>query len=343
MNFQQYALSFRKKALEATFSESEIQKCLAYAKPIIDRKLPVLYNTTHLAAMVGYKKVYVKKAALYTSYFYRKFTINKRNGRPRQIAEPLPSLMEIQSWILGNILEKIHVSKFAKAYIENRDIRDNAKYHIGKDVVLNLDIKDFFPSIKREYVERIFSQLGYSSNISNLLSKLCTLNNSIPQGAPTSPYLSNLYLHEFDNKVADFVVNEKIRYTRYADDLTFSGNFDPEPIIQFIAKELKAVKLSLNEAKTKIMKKNVQQMVTGVVVNEKMQISRKERQNLRLELHYLTTFGPESHKKATGNTKANYIHHVLGRINYLLMLNPDDKEFKNYRSIIHEKFLPNEV
>lgn len=339
MNFQQYSLAFRKKALDATFSEEEIQKCLAYAKPIIEQKLPVIYNTTHLAALVGYRKVYLKKAVLYTDYFYRRFVISKRNGNPRRIAEPLPSLKEIQLWILKNILENIPVSKFAKAYLPNRSIIDNAKYHIGKPVILKLDVKDFFASVTQESVQQIFLNLNYSSNISNLLSKLCTLGGSLPQGASTSPYLSNLYLSTFDDIVGKYAVKEKIRYTRYADDMTFSGEFNPDNVMQYIESELLKLNLHLNKQKVFIMRQHMQQLVTGIVVNKKMQVPKKDRQNLRLEIHFIKKFGLEDHLKKIENKKANYVHHLIGRLNFFLTINPDDNEFIEYKRFIISTYL----
>jgi RNA-directed DNA polymerase len=331
MTFYQYSEVFRKKALVATFSEEEIQRCLAYAQPIVDQKLPVIYNTTHLSALVGYRKVYLKKAVLYPSYFYRRFIISKRNGKPRMIAEPLPSLKEIQLWILKNILENVPVSKFAKAYLRDRDIRDNARYHIGKPVVLKLDIRDFFGSITQKAVQQIFLDLHYSSNISNLLSKLCTLEGRLPQGASTSPYLSNLFMEKFDDIISKYAVREKIRYTRYADDMTFSGDFDPDAAVEIVEDELNKIDMRLNNRKTSIMRQNSRQLVTGIVVNSKMQVAKEERQNLRLEMYYIKKFGLNNHLKKIGNKKVNYLQHLMGRLTFFITINPHDDEFINYK------------
>ncbi|HVS92171.1 MAG TPA: reverse transcriptase family protein [Mucilaginibacter sp.] len=343
MTFQQYSEVFRKNALAATFSEAEIQHCLAYAEPILEQKLPVIYNTTHLSALVGYRKVYLKKAVLYASYFYRKFIISKRNGKPRIIAEPLPSLKEIQLWILKNILENVPVSKFAKAYLPNKDIRDNARYHVGKMVILKLDISDFFGSISQVSIQQIFLNLHYSSNISNLMSKLCTLGGSLPQGASTSPYLSNLYMREFDDIIGEYAVNGKIRYTRYADDMTFSGEFNPDSVIKFVENEVIKLKLRLNHKKTSIIRQNGRQLVTGIVVNEKMQIPRRDRQNLRLEMYFIKQFGLDSHLKRINNKKANYLLHLMGRLNFLITINPQDNEFVEYKNYLIENYFTRDL
>src|ERR1051325_5531974 len=137
MTFNYFEEKFREKAIQAGYSEENTQRCLTYAKPLIEQNLPVIFNTSNLSALVGYKKNYIKKAVLYPNYFYRSFTIKKKNGTLRYLKEPLPSLKEIQCWILENILYAIPVSRFARAYIPKRNLLDNVKYHKDKKVVLS--------------------------------------------------------------------------------------------------------------------------------------------------------------------------------------------------------------
>lgn len=332
MNFTNYEKIFRSKALKSGFSEEDITACLNYAEPLVNKKLPVIYNTANLAALVGYRTTYLKKAAKYTSYFYRKFSIRKKNGKTRELAEPLPSLKEIQDWILENILSSVKVSKYAKAYVKNKSLIENVKYHKGRKAILALDILNFFGSIKLRHVEAIFSDLGYSSNISNLLAKLCTCDCSLPQGASTSPYLSNIYLRSFDETISTYCNNNDIRYTRYADDLTFSGTKESLNIIGFIQTELFTFDLVLNEEKSKIMERNQRQIVTGIVVNDKIQVPKDIRNFIRNEVHFLKKFGLKEHLIKTKNNKANYIEHLLGKINFVLHINPNDKRMQDYKS-----------
>ena len=341
MNFPQYEKTFRIKASKSGFSEEETVACLSYAKKLIENKLPVIYNTANLAALVGYKTNYLKRAAKFTSYFYRKFDIKKKNGKLRQLVEPLPSLKEIQNWLLENILSEVKVSKYAKAYIKERTLIENVKYHKGKEAVLTLDIKDFFASIKLSHVESIFLRLGYSSNISNLLAKLCTLEGSLPQGAPTSPYISNLFLREFDSDIASYCNTHDIRYTRYADDLTFSGKKADLDITQLIESNLSKYDLSLNSEKCKLMERNQRQVVTGIVVNHKLQVPKDVRNFIRNEVHFLVKFGLNEHLQRTRNEKANYLEHLLGKINFALHINPSDLKMQNYKSKVL-KFFKNE-
>jgi len=336
MTYAQYETSFRKKALNAGFSEDNILRCLEYAKPLVENDFPVIFNTTNLCALVGYNKDYIKGAAIDPKFYYRSFKIKKSDNKFRFINEPLPSLKEIQLWILENILYRIKVSKFAKAYVRKRNIIDNVKYHIDKEKILSLDIKDFFPSLKRKTIEQIFYSLGYSSNISNLLSKLCCLHDSLPQGAPTSPCLSNIAMIEIDAYIANYCLERNVRYTRYADDLTFSGSFDDVDLKNFVMKQLTRLNMFLNEDKTRVMSRGQQQIVTGIIVNQKLQIPKEERKRIRLEMHYITLFGLSNHLERTKNTKANYLSHLQGKINYGLYINPDDKELLKYKALLKE-------
>ncbi|RKN83677.1 reverse transcriptase domain-containing protein [Ulvibacterium marinum] len=333
MEFEIYKKKFEAKALKTGLTDLEITDCLNYALPLIEKGLPVIYNTSHLSKLVGLRKTYVKRAAIYTKSYYRNFTIAKRSGMPREISEPLPNLKIIHKFILEEILENIKVSAFAKAYKKKSNILENTRYHINQNKVVTLDIENFFPSITTDKVENIFRGLGYSDLISNLLSKLCTLNNSLPQGAPTSPYLSNLFMKGFDSKLADFCLSKKIRYTRYADDITLSGDFNEKEAIDYISVLLKELDLDLN-CKTKIMKRGQQQIVTGIVVNEKSQVPRKERLKLRQEIYHIKTKDLDSHKKFKQITQRNYLYHLYGKISYVVFVNPKDEEFIEYKKFL---------
>jgi RNA-directed DNA polymerase len=138
MTYQYFETHFRDKAVKVGYSEENIIKCLNYAKPLIQKNLPVIFTTANLSSLVGYNKNYLKRAALFTPFFYRRFKIKKKNGSSREITEPLPSLKEIQIWILENILYHLPVSRYAKAYVRGRNILENVKYHRSKEVLLTL-------------------------------------------------------------------------------------------------------------------------------------------------------------------------------------------------------------
>lgn len=342
MNFQNYQELFTEKALNNGFSKDNIKSCLCYAKNLFDNNVPVIYNTTHLSQLVGYKKNYIKRAVFFNEYFYKEYHIKKKNGKGiRIISEPLPSLKDIQYWILNNILANQPVSKFAKAYIPKSSFIKGLHFHRKQKVVLNVDIKDFFGSITKEQVYNVFFDLGYSKILSDLLSKLCTKDNKLPQGAPTSPYLSNLIFINFDNLISEYCnenESNKIRYTRYADDLSFSGNFDTKHLIEKIT-EILGDKFSLNKKKTTIRKQGQRQTVNGVIVNEKIQVPIEERKKIRLQIYYIKKFGLESHIRQAKIKHKNYIPYILGKINFILKVNPKDQEFIDYKKYIIETFL----
>lgn len=335
-NFKKYKKQFTEKAINSGYSEDNIQKCLAYAEPIISKGFPLIYNTSHLSSLIGYNKNYIKRSVLHSKYFYRKFNIIKKNGETRTLLEPLPSLKEIQNWILNNILYNYKVSKYAKGYVINRSIKDHVRYHTNEKMVLTLDVKKFFDTISFNLVEDIFLQIGYSKVISNLLTKLCFLDNKLPQGAPTSPFISNIILIDFDNIISNYCSKNELKYTRYADDLAFSGNIKKTELIKLVRAELNKLGLKLNNDKIKLMKPNQPQIISGIVVNKKAQVPKVKRNEIRNTMFYIKKFGFENHIEKTNQTKSNYLNHLIGRINYLLTINPNDKEFIEYKKLLYE-------
>ena len=334
MDFPQYTSVFKREATKIGYSPQNIQRCLDYAEALFSHDVPVIYNPSHLALLVGYKKEYLQKAALYPHHFYRDFQIAKKNGSKRLISEPLPSLKEIQIWILKNILYKVPVSAFAKAYKPTVSILENLKFHKKQPKVFTLDLENFFPSIKFESVQKVFRQLGYSKMVSRLLTRLCTRDGVLPQGASTSPYLSNLIFKEADAAISDFCIQRKIRYTRYADDLTFSGGFNQDELLEHVTKIIENLHFHINSNKTKLMTPNSRQVVTGIVVNEKPQVVFHKRNELRQALYYIKKFGYDEHREYKEISQRNYLEHLLGKINFVLQINPKDIEFIAYKSFL---------
>ena len=205
MEWEKYSEKFTFTAEKNGYTQDTIDSLLNYAKKLYDQDLPIIFDQRHLSLLVGYKEDFLYKVSNSAHSFYRKFKIPKKSGGMRNIAEPLPSLKEIQYWILNEILYKCSVSRFAKAYVIDRSIRENARFHINQTVVLTIDIKDFFPSLSIKNVYSFFKNLGYSPAVSTMLANLCCLNKSLPQGAPTSPALSNLLMIKVDKRIAGFI------------------------------------------------------------------------------------------------------------------------------------------
>lgn len=307
------------------------QSFIDYSKNLFDKGLPIISSPEHFSQLVGMDYQYVLNMAYGTKKFYRHFTILKKNGKERQIDEPLPDLCYVQTWILKNILEKNPVSEYAKSFIKGRSIKDNARFHRNQDVLVTMDITDFFPSISIKDITSIFNDMGYYNNLSCFLAHLCCLRNNLPQGAPTSPYLSNLRMIHLDTNIAEYTKKRKIRYTRYADDLSFSGTFNPHYLINDISKMVFNEGFKINSTKTRVARKNTRQVVTGIIVNSKtMQAPKENRKKIRQEVYYINKYGLESHLKHIDENRSHYLNHLLGKINFALYINPKDEEMQVY-------------
>ena len=269
---------------------------------------------------------------------YRKFKIKKRNGKLRTIYEPNEILKHIQRQILNNILNDRTISKYAKAYHKGISLKDNALSHVNKDIILKLDIENFFDNISFIDVYNSCFQIEYfPKSVGMLLTNLCTYDDHLIQGASTSAYISNLVMKNFDEELGSWCKENNISYTRYSDDMTFSGTFIPKDIIKKVRKLLYKLGLELNNKKIHIVKNSSRQTVTGLVVNDKVQVSIKYRKEIRKTMYYINKYGLESHlKRINISDKNKYINSLYGKILYVLQINEDDKEFKNYKKLINE-------
>lgn len=330
MRWETVKKNIREECRKQHKSPEFTNRFIEYSKNLFDKDLPIISSPEHFSLLVGIDHSYVCNMAYATDRFYRHFTIPKKNGTPREIDEPLPDLKFVQTWILQNILEKCPVSPYAKAYVKGRTLKHNAKFHKAQKIVVTMDIKNFFPSITADDVVRIFENMGYFHNVSCFLAHLCCLHFSLPQGAPTSPYLSNLKFADVDAQISEYTTDEKIRYTRYADDLTFSGDFNPHHLIQTISNIVYEAGFSLNANKTRVARQNTRQEVTGIVVNSKMQVSKSKRKEIRQQMYYIQKFGLESHLEHIHETRSHYLNHLIGQVNFALFVNPKDTEMESY-------------
>ncbi|AYC30335.1 retron St85 family RNA-directed DNA polymerase [Paenisporosarcina cavernae] len=337
MDWEYYKKKYCLVAFENNISSHEIENNLFYAKKLYDRGLPIIYDEIHLGQLIGISHEYMFKVANDASYFYKSFRIKKLNGGSRKISEPLPNLKIIQKWILEEILYKLNIHPSAKAYVKGLSIKDNVKFHRNQKTVLKLDIIRFFNNVKEDLIYRIFKEIGYSKEISWLLTRLCILNGALPQGAVTSPYLSNLVMLNFDRKIYSYCKKKRIRYTRYADDLTFSGEINKHHVISRVKNELLKIHLQLNESKIRVLKNHQRQIITGIVVNKKIQTSIIYRKKIRQEVYYIKKFGIYNHiSKTLGITDINtelelkYLKSLIGRIHFVIFVNKFDKEMSTY-------------
>lgn len=336
MNWDTFEKNIKKECLAHHKSSEYTKKYIAYSKTLYEQNLPIISSPEHFSLLVGLDHQYICNMAYASDQFYRSFSIPKKSGGTRRIDEPLPDLKFVQTWILNNILNHCPISEYAKAFKKGRTLKNNARFHRSQKIVVTMDIKDFFPSISVVDVTKIFEQMGYFHDLACFMAYLCCLNNVLPQGAPTSPYLSNLKLMSLDSKISTYTFSKGIRYTRYADDLTFSGDFNPHYLIRKISTFVYKEGFLINPTKTRVLRSNARQEVTGIVVNSHMQISKEKRKKIRQQVYYINKFGLESHLEKTNENRANYLSHLLGQINFALFVNPDDEEMKKYFDSIKE-------
>ena len=274
------------------------------------------------------------------SKHYRKAKLPKKNGGFRNLSVPDEVLKSIQKQIAEVLLIHMPLSRYAKAYRFGSSTVRNAKHHVVKQVVLKLDILHFFDSIRYSTVkDKVFPEEIYAESLRILLTMLCYYKDALPQGAPSSPAITNIILYEFDEQIGRWCRERGIAYTRYCDDMTFSGAFDPAEVIRFIRLELKKMGFLLNEQKTRIQRSGQQQTVTGIVVNEKLSIPADYRRKLRQELYYCRKFGIQEHLKRIGLEipENTYRIQLLGKVNYVLQVHPNDKDMLDARKWLLNK------
>lgn len=216
--------------------------------------------------------------------FYESFAVPKKNGGFRDVLSPNEELRTLQI-IIKDLLEHNYnfekVPKHICGYVKGRGIKENASFHVDKKYVLNVDIKDFFNSVKKEYIRKYLSYKPFSINRNSvssiIISEICTFNNSLPTGSVTSPFLSNIVLKELDYSLTMLAVKNKIIYSRYVDDLTFSTNkkIDFKNLVNSIGQRISKFGYKLNKNKTRLQCWGSRQIVTGLVVNKKVSVKRE--------------------------------------------------------------------
>lgn len=260
--------------------------------------------------------------------YYTKKYINKKDGTKRELLVPSVFLKNIQKNILNNVLYGLKASVYGTGYLPNISIKNNALPHINKKVILKLDIKNFFENITFEHLYRALPSNVFPPQIKVLLIKLCTYDDYLPQGAPTSPMLSNLAMKSFDEYIGEYCKNKNISYTRYCDDLTFSGEFNAKMLKNKVEAFLNTLGFNLNDKKTQVLYNHSRQIVTGIVVNNKLNAPKNYRKKLRQELYYINKYGLDSHLEKINTKDKNYMLKIKGKINYVNLVNKNDNVIK---------------
>ncbi len=269
------------------------------------------------AKEIGFNKQVLDNYITYSDSYYNTFYISKRKKtKKRQIDCPSNELKSIQRWILSNYLNNIPISNRANGFVKGRGIKRNAQFHLKKTFILTIDIKDFFPSITQKQVYEAISKHFYDNDLSMKLSKLCTFKRRLPQGAPTSPILSNIVFKEIDEEITSICNTKLVVYSRYADDLVFSCETkntlsEIYPIVNNI---LIKHSFNINRAKTKYLSGKGRMAITGININEgRLTVKKEIKRNLRSNLYNILI------KK----DKSININSVLGYLSFIKDIEPD--------------------
>ncbi|MDR1090163.1 MAG: reverse transcriptase family protein [Prevotella sp.] len=263
-----------------------------------------------------------------TSVHYTHFKLGKKSGGYRTISAPDAILLNIQKIIYKRILLSVNVHPASMGFRPNISVAHNAKVHLGYKQILKVDIADFFGSIKKYRIIKAFEKIGYPANISQVLGELCILDGKLPQGAATSPALSNIIAYDMDIKLDSIAKKSNLAYTRYADDLTFSGdNISFELVLSEIDNIIREEKFVIQRKKTRFLTEKKRKIVTGISVSsgEKMTIPKAKKREIRKNVHYILTKGLAEHQRFVGSTDPSYMKRLMGYLNFWLMVEPDNE------------------
>lgn len=306
--------------------------------------LPIIHDAAGLAEAMGTTLTrlrwltYHRRAA--TVLHYHRYTIPKKTGGVRAISAPKRELAEAQRWVLEALLEKIAPTDRAHGFVKGRSVVTNATPHVKKAVVINLDLKDFFPTLTFRRVKGLFAKQGYSEHVATVLALLTTepprarveLDSKVygvalgervlPQGACTSPAITNIVCRGLDRRLAGLAHRHGFVFTRYADDLTFSGD-DRRKVGLLLGSARSIITdegFTEHPKKTRVMGRGRRQEVTGVTVNERVALSREEKRALRALLHNCAKRGLASQNR---NDHADFPAYLRGRVAWASMLEPE--------------------
>ena len=284
--------------------------------------------------------------ARFRSLMYKEFDIPKRSGGTRRITAPTGKLKDIQRCISAIVAPYYRTPECVHGFAEGRSVATNARNHTGRNYVLNIDLKDFFPTITYTRVMKSLQELGFNEEVSDIISRLCTIpmwderkemwRNALPQGSPSSPLLSNIVCSSLDQRLSALAKRYGVTYSRYADDMTFSSDHSVYARDGLFFKELEDIVRSsgfkINEKKTRLQKKGSRQEVTGLIVGEKVNTYRQFTKNLRAAVFHAETNGCTPHE----------FNNIMGRVSYMAMVKGTDAPVvKRFRAIMSKVYIEN--
>ncbi len=270
------------EALPAYFDEES----RVIAAALLEKSLIPVVAGPEIALFLGISPRLITHMVRSPERYYRSFTILKRDGRERTIVAPRVFLKTVQRYVLDCILSQLAVHEAASGFRRGLNCGYGAGKHVGHGYLWNIDLADFFPSIRKSMVTGVFRRAGHPDKAAYFLSGLCCLNGRLPQGAPTSPALANLVCKPLDERLSQLSDDVGITYTRYADDLSFSCNrLIAEGFRRNIEESIIEAGFSIQRLKTRLMGPSIRREVTGLTVNQRVSIPRHRRRALRAYFH----------------------------------------------------------
>jgi len=311
--------------------------------------LPPLATALEIATAMGIGVgelrflAFARKTSARTHYV--RFQIPKKVGGTRLISAPMPRLKRAQRWLLDHVLSKVALHDAAHGFVVDRSIVTNARPHVGANVVVNIDLKEFFPTFTFRRIKGMFEALGYGEEAATLFALLTSEPEvdeveldglsyfvargarKLPQGSPASPAITNIICRRLDKRLEGMARSAGFVYSRYADDLTFSAKTAEAGAN--VGKLLRRVRYAVaaegfvpHEKKTRILRRGRRQEVTGVVVNEKPAIARDVLKRFRALLFQLDKDGPKG--KRWGNREGDAVlSSAVGFASYVAMVDPE--------------------
>ncbi len=285
--------------------------------------LPALRTFDEVAALLEVTPKELRWLSMAQFNHYQSFTIEKRSGAVRLIDAPKPKLKALQRKLYQRVLLKLPLHPAAHGFCPGKNVRDHAAGHCGKQTVLGMDVANFFPSVAARRVCGLFKSWGYGEDVALLLTTLTTFNGHLPQGAPTSPALANLVFTHADARLTGLAKRFGAAYSRYADDMSFSGDQAFQRKVSAFSKAVEGIVkeegFQLNHNKTRMMRHGRRQIVTGLVVNDAPHVSRRVRRRARAMLHNARKSGLPAQNRFK---HPRFAEHVRGRIAWIAGLHP---------------------
>ena len=339
----------KRKATDIIYLGRGVSKGLADRRSHVEKLqaagLPVLSTPADVAAALKLSIPRLRWLAFHADAspvsHYVRFTVPKRSGGTRLLSAPQPELAATQQWIFENILSKVPTHAAAHGFVAGRSTVSNATPHVDRDIVVNTDLSDFFPSITFRRVAGVFRELGYSPGAATIFALLCTDAprrkviyagkpffvaagpRALPQGACTSPAISNLVARRLDSRLNGIAAKLGWTYTRYADDLSFSASGEPSQRIGYLLARVRHIAqdegFAVNEKKTRVLRAQNRQLVTGIVVNDRLGVDRQTIRRLRAILHRAKKEGLAAQNR---ERLPHFEAWFSGMIAYIHMVNP---------------------